>query len=80
MTTKEMLERRHELKLGWIEPWPACGPEGNDLSSHVEMRATVHDCVNMNRLSYRQKGFSTTGNDEQHLLDFIAVNWATPVK
>lgn len=77
METSEMLERRHELKLVWAEPWPACGPEGNKLTAHIEMRATVHDCINISRAIAKHHGRPTMGNDEQHLLDFMAINWAT---
>jgi hypothetical protein len=80
MTIEEMLECRHELKLAWCEPWEACGPEGNRLDAHIELRATVHDCVNMARLAAKAQGFPTMGNDANHLLDFIAVHWAEPVK
>lgn len=72
-----MLENRHEVYLKWVEPWPACGPEGNDLSAHVEIRATVHDCINMERNLARASGRETAGNDRDRLLDFMAVHWAT---
>jgi hypothetical protein len=78
MTTEEMLEQRHTLKLLWVEPWKACGPEGNELYAHLELRATVHDCVNMSRAAAKQAGRPTMGEDERHLLDFMAVHWATP--
>lgn len=80
MKPQEMLEKRHELKLMWCEPWPACGPEGNELSSYVELRATVHDCINMQRLASKQMGCSTMGEDERHLLDYMAIHWATLVE
>ncbi len=78
MTVDEMLEQRHTLKLLWVEPWRACGPEGNEISAHIEIRATVHDCINMCRAAAKERGASTMGNDAEHLLDFIAVHWATP--
>jgi hypothetical protein len=78
MTTEEMLEQRHTLKLLWVEPWKACGPEGNELDAHLELRATVHDCINMSRAAAKQAGRPTMGEDERHLLDFMAVHWATP--
>ena len=76
MTTEEMLEQRHTLKLVWVEPWKACGPEGNELDAHIELRATVHDCVNMSRAAAKQAGRPTMGEDARHLLDFMAVHWA----
>ena len=78
MTTEEMLEQRHTLRLLWAEPWQACGPEGNELNAHLELRATVHDCINMSRAAAKQAGRPTMGKDEQHLLDFMAVHRATP--
>lgn len=78
MTTEEMLEQRHTLKLLWVEPWKACGPEGNELDAHLELRATIHDCINMSRAAAKQAGRPTMGEDERHLLDFMAVHWATP--
>lgn len=75
-----LLERRHEVVLQWYEPYPACGPEGNDLDAHVTLRASVHDCINMQRLVARSLGRPTMGDDENHLLDFIAVNWAHVVE
>ena len=77
MEINEMLEQRHTLKLLWVEPWKACGPEGNELNAHLELRATVHDCINMSRAAEKQAGRATMGEDARHLLDFIAVHWAT---
>jgi hypothetical protein len=78
MTTEEMLEQRHTLKLVWVEPWPACGPEGNELDAHLELRATVHDCINMQRDSSKHSGRSTMGDDARRLDEFMAVHWAVP--
>lgn len=79
MTTEDMLEKRHELFLEWNEPWEACGPEGNKLDSHVVLKATVHDCVNMARLQAKAHNQPTMGNDSEFLRDFIAVHWAKPI-
>ena len=73
-----MLEQRHTLKLVWVEPWSACGPEGNELDAHLELRATVHDCINMQRAASKQAGRSTMGEDGRRLEDFMAAHWATP--
>jgi len=77
MTITDLLEKRHTMQLVWVEPWLACGPEGNDLDAYVEHRATIHDCINLSRAAARQKGRPTMGEDEKHLLDFMAVHWAT---
>ena len=78
MTTEEMLEQRHTLKLLWVEPWEACGPAGNKLNAHLELRATIHDCINMSRAAAKPAGRPTMGEDDRHLIDFIVVHWATP--
>lgn len=80
MTTKQILESRHETQLKWVEPWKTIGPEGNELFGHVEMRATANDCINLMRVSWADKGEAHTGRDSDLLMDFIAVNWATVVE
>lgn len=77
---EELLEGRHELMLQWCEPWPACGPEGNDLDAHIILRATIHDCINLQRRVAKAAGRPTMGDDGNHLLDFIAIHWARVVK
>lgn len=76
----KLLESRHETMLQWCEPWPACGPEGNDLDALVNHRATVHDCINMSRRAAKAAGRPTMGDDANHLMDFIAVHWANVVE
>lgn len=76
MEINEMLETRHETLISWEDPWPACGPEGNELNAHVEHRATVHDCINMARAAAKANGHPTSGKDADFLLDFMAVHWA----
>ena len=71
-----VLESRHETMLEWWEPWPACGPEGNNLDAHIAHRATVHDCINLQRQAAKMAGRPTMGDDENHLLDFMAIHWA----
>jgi hypothetical protein len=79
-TTEELLESRHETTIEWLEPWPACGPEGNDLDAHVIIRATVHDCINLHRRAAKEAGLPTMGDDGRHLDDFMAVHWARVVE
>ena len=79
LSIEEMLERRHELKLAWHEPWPATAPQGDAIDAHVECRATVHDCVNLYRSTRKQLGKPAMGNDAEFLESFIAVHWAQPV-
>lgn len=75
-----LLESRHETFLQWCEPWPACGPEGNDLDAHIVLRATVHDCINMQRRVAKAAGRPTMGDDGNHLLDFMAIHWTRVVE
>lgn len=75
-----LLESRHETTLQWCEPWPACGPEGNDLHANVTIRATVHDCINMQRRVAKAAGRATVGDDANHLLNFMAAHWARVCK
>ena len=75
-----LLESRHETLLQWCEPWPASGPEGNDLDAHIILRATVHDCINLSRYAARHAGRPTMGDDRNHLLDFMAIHWARVVE
>jgi len=87
LSPNELLELRHEVRLIWHEPWVACGPEGNeDVFAHVEMRATLHDCINLQRAVYKDTKEKRNwvplapgeliGKDYEFLLDFIAVHWA----
>jgi hypothetical protein len=75
-----LLESRHETMLQWCEPWPACGPQGNDLDAHIILRATVHDCINMQRRVAKAAGRPTMGDDGNHLLDFMAIHWTRVVE
>jgi hypothetical protein len=79
MDYKQLLENRHTTFLEWREPWPACGPQGNDLDAHVSVRANVHDCINLQRVSDRSRGDDTIGNDERRLADFITTHWCTVI-
>lgn len=75
-----LLESRHETMLQWCEPWPACGPEGNDLDAHIILRATIHDCINMQRRAAKAAGRPTMCDDGNHLLDFMAIHWTRVVE
>lgn len=79
MNIDDLLENRHTAELEWGEPWPATGPEGNDISAHITLRATVHDCVNLARSMAKAHGMPTMGNDAEFLQEFIAVHWAAVV-
>ena len=80
MNLENLLEKRHEARVEWVEPWKACGPEGNALDAHVTISCTVHDAVSLQRSVAKQAGRLTVGNDAQHLADFMAIHWAKPVE
>ena len=77
--TDALLESRHGKSLTWVEPWPACGPEGNELDAHVALKATVHDCINLQRMAAKEAGRPTMGGDAEHLIAFMTTHWAAVV-
>jgi len=79
MKTNDILKDRHKVKLKWVEPWPACHPDGSELHANIELRASAHDCINMSRLVAKSHNLSTFGDDARHLDEFMAVNWATAI-
>ena len=76
---EKLLGERHTAMLMWYEPWPARGPEGNRLDAHIQLSATVHDCINLQREYDIMSGRPTGGDDARRLQDFISVHWATVV-
>ena len=70
-----LLEFRHETQLQWCEPWPARGPEDNELDAHIKLSASVHDCINMQRVVWSNQGEEHLRRDKDLLLDFIAIHW-----
>ena len=74
----ELLKSRHDTYLEWVEPWPASGPDGKDVSADITIKASVHDCINLRRWHYKLPGGPTL--DEHELLaDFMSVYWAQVV-
>jgi len=69
------LENRHTTILQWDEPRRGKDAQGNEVTAHVTMRATVHDCINMARFAEDFAGPTNT-NEAELLNNFIAVNWA----
>ena len=76
MNINEILENRHKTLLEWESGWESCGPEGNELSANVVHRATVHDCINIERRHAKFRGHPTSGNDAGLLKDFMDLNFA----
>lgn len=79
MNIEDLLEHRHTYELEWHETWPATGPEGNDVYAAITLRATVHDCINLERSVAKAQGRPTMGNDSEFLQDFALVHWASVV-
>lgn len=79
-TINGLLEARHTAELEWTEPWLSCGPEGNSLTAYVRLRATVNDCINLQRMADKHSERQTAGEDGRRLDEFIAVHCATVVK
>ena len=77
---ERLLENRHEIFLTWTEPRKACSPQGTEINAHLMLKATVHDCVNLQRAVAKKRGEPTMGNDAQFLEEFIVVNWAKEVR
>lgn len=71
-----LVDQQHEIMLEWQEPWPACGPDGEEVDANIALRATVHDCINIKRRYLKQAGNSLYKDDMACLLEFIIVNWA----
>lgn len=71
----KLLEDRHVTYLEWNEQREATGPGGNNLDAHIIIRATVHDCINLQRRVAKFNNLPTMGNDMQFLDEFMNVNW-----
>lgn len=66
----ELLKRADEVLIQWSEPRPGKTGEGTEIRVAVRIRATVADCISMERMAR----FSS--NDEQLLGDFVALHFA----
>jgi len=62
--------------LEWFEPWEACDPEGGVIDAHTTIRASVKDCINLQRFRNKKAGRSITENDEILLNEFIIQHFA----
>ena len=79
MTLEEMLENKYTTKLEWMEPWPATRSDGMDVEAHVILRATVQCCINLQRSAAKAAIGRLDATDEQLLMEFTSVRWATVV-
>ena len=78
MTTDQLLQHRHEIFLEWNEPWPATGADLKQTDAHVVLRATVQDCINLERRSWAARSEKRFCGTEGNLLEeFMAIHWAT---
>lgn len=74
MTIEELMAEPHIL-LEWVEPWPGRDPEGGTVDTTAYSRASVADCISLQRA--RSVGHNYPLLSERDLLlDFIAINWA----
>ena len=76
----QILENRFALLVEWSETWSARGPTGNPLSANVILRATVHDCINIQRAVAYQQNKPTIGNDANFLYAFMVNHQASIVQ
>lgn len=72
MNIIQLLEDRHTIRLRWEEVFPARTVDGNYIEEVVEIRATVHQCVNIGRRT-------TTGDDQRVLAAFVVQHLAQVV-
>jgi hypothetical protein len=75
-TIQELLAGRDYILLEWHEPWPATTAEFSDTEAHITLRATVSDCINLQRLTSKA---AKNLSEEELLEGFLAVHWAHPV-
>jgi len=76
----QILENRFALMVEWAIILPARGPSGNPLDANASVRATVHDCINLQRAAAYQQGKPTVGNDAQFLYAFMVIHHASIVQ
>ena len=74
MTIDDLMKESHTL-LEWVEPWPGRDPDGRTVDVTVYSRASVADCISLQR--ERSKGHNYPLLSERDLLlDFMAINRA----
>ena len=80
MTIEKLLEFP-ETYMQWEQPWPGKSASGAPLDASVTLRATISDCIKMQRYE-NDKLFPDKDalNDKELLLDFMATNWAYALK
>ncbi len=72
-----MLAAGDTVFLEWSTPWKGLSATGRDESAHVVERATVNDCVKIQRAAMHNTRLALNMSERALLLDFIAVYWAT---
>lgn len=76
MNAKDAVNRRHEVRLQWLEPWPGVDVEGKEVTAHILLQATVHDCINLQRAALRGRKNTVIISDEDLLINFVVANHA----
>ena len=74
---KELLENKDDIYLEFVEPWPAFDSVFDEVDAHIILRATVADCINIQRFANKTNNRQIRFSDEELLDQFIVVNWAT---
>ena len=78
MNIKELLTTP-KIQLEWVEPWEGRDASGKSVFTHIILRATVTDCICMQRKKSNDLRPSVLYSDEELLSDFVAINWANEV-
>lgn len=78
-TLSTLLKTPRITRLEWVEPRPACLSDGATTDAHVTLRASVHDCIRMQRLASKKNGLMYTRVTKDLLAEFMAVHWAWAV-
>lgn len=79
MQIKNLLNNR-STKLMWSEPYPGIDSDGKERTCNCDLTMSVQDAIDYTRYVYSKLGLGEElkpSSDEDLLLDFIAVNWAT---
>jgi hypothetical protein len=71
----ETLLANPDMLLGYPEPVPALGPDGQVYTATRFVRVSVKDAIAVQRHAHR--GLAAYP-DRKALLDFLAVHWASP--
>lgn len=80
-----LLEHRKTIRLSWGEPWAANDSQDRRFDAHVQLSATVDDCIGIQRWTHLHHcldaGHEYTPDTEADLLtEFITIHWASVIE